>query len=318
MPEIKVGKAHGGMSSGALDEVMNQFYDGDFEVLVCTTIVESGLDIPAANTIIMDRAHLFGLAQLYQIRGRVGRSNVQSYAYLTYPNDTLLSTVARKRLEIICSYDKLGAGFSIANHDMDIRGYGNLVGEEQSGCIKEVGLELYQSMLESAIADLQGAISYSEGVVQDSVTEAPSPILNLGVSIQIPEDYVDDTDTRLSLYRRVAGASNSQDVDDLELEIIDRFGPLPDGVKHLLKVIKLKILAKKAGISKLDVTEKGIVITFYQGAPQNVTKVLDFIASNSLVAKLKEDNKIFIKSLGEKDADQVIRTIEQIIRQISE
>jgi transcription-repair coupling factor (superfamily II helicase) len=316
MPGLKVCQAHGGMSSAQLDGIMNKFYDGEYNVLVCTTIVESGLDIPSANTIIVERAHMFGLAQLYQIRGRVGRSNVQSYAYLTYPDDTLLQQVARQRLEILTSYDSLGAGFSIANHDMDIRGYGNLVGEEQSGCIKEVGVELYQSMLQNAIEELQNAVKQSDVGVQTNVIDDWSPVLNLKVSVQIPESFVEDMDVRLGLYRRIAAAQSVDVIEELELELIDRFGALPGSVKHLLQVVKLKLLAKIAGVSKVDVVEKGLVLHFFKAQPAFPEKVLDFIAANSLVAKLKEGYKMLVV-VELQDAAMTLSTTEKIIRQIS-
>ncbi|HKU65971.1 MAG TPA: transcription-repair coupling factor, partial [Rhizomicrobium sp.] len=230
VPEVKPAVAHGQMSPKLLEEVMTAFYERKVDVLVSTNIVESGLDIPTANTLIIQRADMFGLSQLYQLRGRIGRSKQRAYAYLTTPPDKKLTETATRRLEVLQSLDQLGAGFSVASHDMDIRGAGNLLGEEQSGHVREVGIELYQEMLEEAVSGLK------EG--GDAETEDQwSPTINLGASVLIPEDYVADLNVRMSLYRRLAGIETREDIDRFAAELIDRFGPLPDEVKHLFEIV---------------------------------------------------------------------------------
>lgn len=305
VPEVKAVSAHGQLTALQLDKIMNDFYDGKFQILVSTSIVESGLDIPMANTIIVDRAHMFGLAQLYQIRGRVGRSNTQAYAYLTYPSGMKLNPVAEKRLTILQSLDSLGAGFSIASHDMDIRGYGNLVGEEQSGHIKEVGLELYQQMLEDAIHALKDS-----GEVQQVANW--SPILNIGLSIQIPENYIPDISLRLSLYRRIAALSTEVEVESFAAEMIDRFGALPEEAEYLLAVVKLKGLAKIANIEKVELGDKALILTFKNNIPANGEKVINLLNTSLGQAKLRPDARLLITCTW-KTAAEIITGLQKIL-----
>jgi transcription-repair coupling factor (superfamily II helicase) len=227
VPELKVGLAHGQMPPGELDDVMNAFYDGKYDVLLSTTIVESGLDIPSANTLIVHRADMFGLAQLYQLRGRVGRSKQRAYALFTLPANKKLTDTADRRLKVLQSLDTLGAGFQLASHDLDLRGGGNLLGEEQSGHIKEVGYELYQQMLEEAVAEVKGDEDASDGNW--------SPQITIGTAVMIPESYVPDLQLRLALYRRLADLETPEQIDAFGAELIDRFGPLPEEVQHLLE-----------------------------------------------------------------------------------
>ncbi|MDF3046979.1 MAG: mfd [Candidatus Midichloriaceae bacterium] len=309
VPEVKVQKAHGKLSASELDKIMNDFYDAKFNVLVSTTIVESGLDIQNANTLIVDRSHMFGLSQLYQIRGRIGRGNAQAFAYLTYPDGMNLSGTAEKRLQILQSFENLGSGFSIASHDMDLRGHGNLVGEEQSGHVKEVGVELYQHMLEEAISKLK------DNSVQDSALEEWSPIMNLKISVQIPEDYIPDSSLRLSLYRRIANISEPQALEDFASELIDRFGNLPIEADHLITIVKLKHLAKNAGIEKLDIGDKGIAITFRDNMPKSPDVVMNFVARNTGTVKIRENNKLLILGSLQGEA-QIIQAVEKILREL--
>lgn len=310
LPEIKAVKAHGGMTASELDQIMNDFYDGKYHVLVSTTIVESGLDVPFANTMIVDRADMFGLAQLYQIRGRVGRSNNQAYAYLTYPDGIKLNDIAQKRLSILGAIDNLGAGFSIASHDMDIRGYGNLVGDEQSGHIKEVGIELYQHMLEEAVSQIK--------LEKD---EAPqdkdwSPVLNIGISIQIPETYIEDAASRLAMYRKIASISDEIALESIAAEMTDRYGKMPEEADHLFAIVKLKSLAKIANIEKLDIGEKGVLVAFKNGIPVSVEKVLDFVAKSNGEAKLRPDQKLFIsRTWG--SSESTIKGVEKILKHLT-
>ena len=287
VPEVKPAVAHGQMSPKLLEEVMTAFYERKVDVLVSTNIVESGLDIPTANTLIIQRADMFGLSQLYQLRGRIGRSKQRAYAYLTTPPDKKLTETATRRLEVLQSLDQLGAGFSVASHDMDIRGAGNLLGKEQSGHVREVGIELYQEMLEEAVAGLK------EGG-EAEVTDQWSPTINLGASVLIPEDYVADLNVRMSLYRRLAGIETGTDIDRFAAELIDRFGPLPDEVKHLFEIVTIKQLAKAAGVEKIDAGPKGGTIAFRNNQFANPLKLIQFISQHGGTMKVRPDQKIVV------------------------
>jgi len=287
VPEIKFAVAHGQISPVALENVMSDFCDGAFDVLLSTNIIESGIDIPKANTILIHRADLFGLSQLYQLRGRIGRAKVRGYAYLTYPAGQPLPAEAQKRLEVIQSLDTLGAGFTLASHDMDIRGAGNLIGEEQSGHIREVGVELYQHMLEEAIASLK-----AEGVGEVYVSSDWSPQISLGLSVLIPESYVADLGLRLSLYKRLSDLTTREDIDLFEIELIDRFGPLPPEVKNLLEIIYLKSLSRQANVDKVEAGPKGVVIGFHQNIFKNPASLITHIADQKGTAKIRPDQKI--------------------------
>lgn len=284
VPELKVGVAHGQMAPGQLDDIMNAFYDGQYDVLLSTTIVESGLDIPTANTLIVHRAEMFGLAQLYQLRGRVGRSKVRAYALFTLPANRKLTDTADRRLKVLQSLDSLGAGFQLASHDLDIRGAGNLLGEEQSGHIKEVGFELYQQMLEEAVAEVR-----QDGVVQDS---GWSPQISIGTAVMIPESYVPDLQLRLALYRRLGDLQTPEEIDAFGAELIDRFGPLPEEVQHLLKIVFIKALCIKANVEKLDAGPKGIVIQFRNKTFANPAGLVRFIGDQGAQARIRPDQSI--------------------------
>jgi transcription-repair coupling factor (superfamily II helicase) len=285
VPELKVARAHGQMGSRELDSVMNAFYDRQYDLLLSTSIVESGLDIPSANTLIVHRADMFGLAQLYQLRGRVGRSKIRAYAYFTIPADARLTLGAERRLKVLQSLDTLGAGFVLASHDLDIRGAGNLLGEEQSGHIREVGFELYQSMLEEAVAALRGG---QEGEVEDQW----SPRINLGTSVLIPEDYVPDLQVRLGLYRRLSGVETHDAIEAFAAELIDRFGPLPEEVRHLLDVVEIKGLCRQAGIEQIDAGPKGAVIAFRNKTFANPEGLIAFIREEGTRVKLQPDHRL--------------------------
>ncbi len=300
VPEISYIIAHGQLAAGDLDERMNAFYDGKYDVLLATTIVESGLDIPTANTMVVHRADMFGLAQLYQIRGRVGRSKTRAYAYLTTKPRAKLTPAAEKRLKVLGSLDSLGAGFQLASQDLDIRGAGNLLGEEQSGQMRDVGYELYQSMLEEAIAkiksgDLQGL---------SDVDGQWAPSINLGVSVLIPEDYVPDLDVRLGLYRRLSNLHTKVELEGFAAELIDRFGPLPKEVNTLLLIVRIKEKCKEAGISKLDGGPKGATIQFHGDKFANPAGLVEFIKDQRDLAKIK-DNKIIVRRDWSSDADKI-------------
>ncbi|MCJ7528340.1 MAG: DEAD/DEAH box helicase, partial [Methyloceanibacter sp.] len=284
-PELKVARAHGQMGSRELDSVMNAFYDRQYDVLLSTSIVESGLDIPSANTLIVYRADMFGLAQLYQLRGRVGRSKIRAYAYFNIPADARLTPAAEKRLKVLQSLDTLGAGFVLASHDLDIRGAGNLLGEEQSGHIREVGFELYQSMLEEAVAAQRG------GAGAD-IEDQWSPRINLGTSVLIPEEFVPDLQVRLGLYRRLSGVESHDAIEAFAAELIDRFGALPQEVRHLLDIVEIKGLCRQAGIEQIDAGPKGAVMAFRNKSFANPEGLIDFIRKEGKKVKLQPDHRL--------------------------
>jgi transcription-repair coupling factor (superfamily II helicase) len=285
VPEIKFVMAHGQMAARQLEQAMTAFYDRQYDLLLSTSIVESGLDIPTANTIVIHRAHMFGLSQLYQLRGRIGRSKQRGYAYLTLPADRVLSPVAEKRLQVMQTLDTLGAGFTLASHDLDIRGAGNLLGEEQSGHIREVGIELYQHMLEEAVNEARGAVTAA-------AAESWTPQINLGMPVLIPESYVADLGVRLGLYRRLAALVDGAEIDAFAAEMIDRFGPLPAEVENLLQVVAIKRLCKDAGIDKVEAGPKGAVLSFRDNRFARPEKLIAFIGKRQNVISLRPDHKL--------------------------
>ena len=289
VPEVKFVAAHGQMSAGEIEERMSAFYEGKYEVLLATTIVESGLDLPSANTIIIHRADIFGLAQLYQLRGRVGRSKLRAYAYLTYGADSQLSEVAEKRLKVLGDLDSLGAGFQLASHDLDIRGAGNLLGDEQSGHIREVGFELYQSMLEDAIL---AAKAGDMGL--EAKPERVSPQITVDAPIMIPEDYVPDLAVRMALYRRLNDAADKAEIEALAAEMIDRFGDLPAATANLVRLIEIKHQAIEANIAKIDVGAQGTLVTFHQDDFPDPAGLLAYVDRLKGTAKLRPDMKLVI------------------------
>ena len=290
VPEVKYVVAHGQMSATEVEERMSAFYDKKFDVLLSTTIVESGLDIPSANTLIVHRADRFGLAQLYQLRGRVGRSKTRAYAYLTTPANRVVTETAEKRLHILSNLDTLGAGFQLASHDLDIRGAGNLLGDEQSGHIKEVGFELYQSMLEDAIMDAKAG-----GLAEAARSRDFSPQISVDAPIMIPEEYVLDLDLRMGLYRRMNELEDKQQIEAFAAELIDRFGPLPDATQNLLTIIEIKLNAKKACVAKIDVGPKGALVTFFNDQFPDIPGLLAYVDKLKGTAKLRPDSKLVIQ-----------------------
>jgi len=286
VPEVKYAVANGQLTPTRLEDIMSSFYDGKFDVLISTPIVESGLDIPTANTLIVYRAHVFGLAQLYQLRGRIGRSKARAFAYFTVPPDRTLTDNADRRLKVLQSLDSLGAGFTLASHDLDIRGAGNLLGEEQSGEVREVGIELYQDMLEEAVASLRGKLPEKD--------ESWSPQINLGSAVLIPEAYVSDLNLRLALYRRLSTLDSEQAIEAFAAELIDRFGPLPPEVRSLLKIVSIKRLCRIAQVEKIDAGPKGATITFRNSAFPNPVKLVGWLSQNSKFAKVRPDQKVVI------------------------
>jgi transcription-repair coupling factor (superfamily II helicase) len=299
VPEVSVVVAHGQMAAGELDERMNAFYDGKFDVLLATSIVESGLDIPTANTMVVWRADMFGLAQLYQIRGRVGRSKTRAYCYLTIKPRLRLTPQAERRLKVLGSIDALGAGFQLASQDLDIRGAGNLLGEEQSGQMREVGFELYRQMLEEEIDRLRAG----KGELVETET-GWSPQINIGVPVLIPEGYVPDLDVRLGLYRRLSALSSKVELEGFAAELIDRFGPLPREVGTLLLVVRIKAACKRAGIARLDAGPKGATVQFHRDRFANPGGLVEFIAAQGGAARIR-DNKLVVAADWKGEAERV-------------
>ncbi|OYW60515.1 MAG: transcription-repair coupling factor [Rhizobiales bacterium 12-68-15] len=285
VPEVKVAVANGQMSATALEDIMSAFYDGQYDVLLSTTIVESGLDVPNANTLIIHRADMFGLAQLYQLRGRVGRSKARAYAIFTVPASKPITAQAERRLKVLQSLETLGAGFQLASHDLDIRGAGNLLGDEQSGHIKEVGYELYQEMLQEAIENLKAGITE---IAQDKW----SPNITIGMPVLIPEDYVADLHVRLALYRRLADLDDEAALDAFGAEIIDRFGPAPAEIDHLLKLTHIKVLARRANVEKVDAGPKGVVFGFRDNQFADPSGLVALINAEGPQAKVRPDFKV--------------------------
>ena len=312
VPEVTHVVAHGQMAAGDLDTKMNEFYDGKYDVLLATSIVESGLDIPTANTMVIHRADMFGLAQLYQIRGRVGRAKTRAYCYLTTKPRAPLTPQASKRLKLLASFDNLGAGFNLAAHDLDLRGAGNLLGEEQSGHIKEVGYELYQQMLEETIAKIKS------GELQglSSVDDHWAPQINLGVPVMIPEAYIPDLDVRLGLYRRLSGLGTKVELEGFAAELIDRFGALPKEVTTLMLIVRIKAMCKRAGIGRLDVGPKGATVQFHQDKFANPAGLVEFVKAQGPGAKIA-GNKIVLTGEMKTEGDR-IKTAFAIARDLAE
>jgi transcription-repair coupling factor (superfamily II helicase) len=287
VPEVKVAVAHGQMPSQMLEDIMSAFYDGKYDVLLSTTIIESGLDIPTANTLIVHRADMFGLAQLYQLRGRVGRSKLRAYALFTLPEKKKITAQAERRLKVLQSLDTLGAGFQLASHDLDIRGAGNLLGDEQSGHIKEVGFELYQQMLEEAVMSLKAGIAAP-------VADRWSPQITVGTPVLIPEDYVADLSVRLGLYRRLADIEDEQEIEAFGAELVDRFGKLPEEVEHLLKIVAIKSLCRRANVEKIETGPKGAVMSFRDNTFANPEGLIAFIGKQGAAARVRPDMKVVL------------------------
>jgi transcription-repair coupling factor (superfamily II helicase) len=287
VPEVSFVAAHGQMAPTEVEERMSAFYDRKYDVLLSTTIVESGLDIPSANTLIVHRADRFGLAQLYQLRGRVGRAKTRAYAYFTTPETRIVTETADKRLQVLASLESLGAGFQLATHDLDIRGAGNLLGDEQSGHIREVGFELYQSMLEEAILEAKsGGQLKAQGDF--------SPQITVDAPIMIPEDYVPDLDLRMGLYRRMNELEKPVEIEAFAAELIDRFGKLPDETDNLLKVIEIKLNCRNAQVVKLDVGPKGALVHFHDDSFPDLEGLIAYVQRLKGTAKLRPDSKLVI------------------------
>ncbi len=311
VPDLKIATAHGQMAPRALEDVMGAFLDKRFDILLSTNIVESGLDIPNANTMIVHRADMFGLSQLYQLRGRIGRGKVRAYCYLTVPPGKVVTEAGEKRLQVMQTLDSLGAGFTLASHDLDIRGAGNLLGEEQSGHIREVGVELYQRMLEETVAALRS--DRADGLAE----ETWSPTIALGTAVLIPERYVSDLSVRLGLYRRLSTLADERELEAFEIELVDRFGPLPPEVKNLLHVIAIKQLCKRAGVEKIDAGPKGAVVSFRNDHFAHPERLIGYIQQQIGSVKLRPDHKLVCMRPWE-EPERRIEGVERLVRDLTE
>jgi transcription-repair coupling factor (superfamily II helicase) len=296
IPEVKVAVAHGQMPASELESIMTAFYEGHYDVLLSTAIVESGLDIPTANTLIVHRADMFGLSALYQLRGRVGRSKIRAYALFTVPANRTLTVQAERRLKVLQSLDGLGAGFQLASHDLDIRGAGNLLGDEQSGHIKEVGYELYQQMLEDAVTQLKAGI-------EDETETQWSPSITIGMPVMIPETYIEDLTLRLSLYKRLSSLEQDDAIDAFGEEMADRFGPLPNEVRQLLGIMRIKLLCRRVNVEKIDAGPKGLIFGFRDNSFAEPEALMRYIMKQGILAKIRPDMKVvFIGDYAEPQA----------------
>jgi transcription-repair coupling factor (superfamily II helicase) len=289
VPDIRTVMAHGRLAPTELERVMTEFGEGKFDILLATNIVESGLDMPAVNTLIIYRADMFGLAGLYQLRGRVGRGKQRGYAYLTWPAHHRLSLAAEKRLEVMQTLDQLGAGFTLASHDLDLRGAGNLLGDEQSGHIREVGIELYQQMLEDAVNAIR-----AEGRNKKPEERDWTPNINLGLPVLIPETYVSDLPVRLGLYRRIGALQSDAESEALAAELVDRFGKLPPEVENLLETVALKRACREAGVEKLDAGPKGMVLSFRRNQFNNPGGLVAWLGTRGGTVKMRPDHKLVV------------------------
>jgi transcription-repair coupling factor (superfamily II helicase) len=288
VPEIRMAMAHGRLAPTQIENTMQDFVDGKFDVLLSTNIVESGLDIRNANTMIIHRADMFGLAQLYQLRGRIGRGKTRAYAYLTVPPGRALNEAAAKRLDVMQTLDTLGAGFQLASYDLDIRGAGNLLGEEQSGHIREVGIELYQQLLDEAVASARGRA--------DEADKADwSPQINLAIPVLIPEEYVGDLAVRMGLYRRIGALANQGEIDSFAAELVDRFGKMPVEAEFLLNTVALKILCRAAGVERIDAGEKAVVLSFHENKFARPDRLIAWIQKNAPLVKLRPDHRVIVQ-----------------------
>jgi transcription-repair coupling factor (superfamily II helicase) len=289
---------------------MSAFCEGKYDILVSTAIVESGLDIPTANTMIVHRADMFGLAQLYQLRGRVGRSKTRAYALFTVPAKKAITPQAEKRLKVLQTLDTLGAGFQLASHDLDIRGAGNLLGDEQSGHIKEVGYELYQQMLTDAVEALKAGLF-------EPAEEAWSPTIVTGAPVTMPEHYVPDLSLRMQLYRRLSSLQDESEIEAFGVEMIDRFGPMPDEVRQLMRLVSVKLLCRRAHVEKIEAGAKGIVISFRDNSFANPQGLVKFIAEQGRDARVRPDMRIvFVRDIPDPDAR--LESCRRVLRQLVE
>jgi transcription-repair coupling factor (superfamily II helicase) len=307
VPEVRLAVAHGQMGEEDLEQVMLRFFKKEVDMLVCTTIVESGLDIPSANTILVNRADKFGLAQMYQLRGRVGRSDEQAYAYLFIPPESILTKDAQKRLKVLMEHSDLGSGFQIAMSDLQIRGGGTILGASQSGHIAAVGYEMFLELMENAIADLKG----------ETVREVLSPEINMPLSAYLPESFIPDIDQRLAAYRRLSKMTELSEVSEYKAELVDRFGPLPREAGNLLLKIMLKVTAVKAGVKRLDLTDTRLVLAFSETHQKNPAGIVDMILKAPKKYELTPDHILKVRLTAKGPVGQMAES-KNILKEIKQ
>ena len=311
MPNLRIRIAHGQMPNKELEQIMADFYHQRFQLLVCTTIIETGIDIPSANTIIINNAQNFGLAQLHQLRGRVGRSHHKAYAYLIIKSHQSITADAKKRLDAIASLEELGAGFMLANHDLEIRGAGDLLGENQSGKISEIGFNLYHDLLKRTIQAIKNNTKLD---LDDSLIEEID--INIGIACIIPETYLDDVHERLILYKRIASAEDDSELKDLKIEMIDRFGLLPEATKNLFASTSLRIFSKKIGIEKINITDDKAEITLNQKSTIEASKIINLIQKQPQKYQLKNQNTFVFNVSMDEDGSRIER-VKNLINQLN-
>jgi transcription-repair coupling factor (superfamily II helicase) len=311
MPNLRIRIAHGQMPNKELEQIMADFYHQRFQLLVCTTIIETGIDIPSANTIIINNAQNFGLAQLHQLRGRVGRSHHKAYAYLIIKSHQSITADAKKRLDAIASLEELGAGFMLANHDLEIRGAGDLLGENQSGKISEIGFNLYHDLLKRTIQAIKNNTKLD---LDDSLIEEID--INIGIACIIPETYLDDVHERLILYKRIASAEDDSELKDLKIEMIDRFGLLPEATKNLFASTSLRIFSKKIGIEKINITDDKAEITLNQKSTIEASKIINLIQKQPQKYQLKNQNTLVFNVSMDEDGSRIER-VKNLINQLN-
>jgi transcription-repair coupling factor (superfamily II helicase) len=315
-PELKIMHAHGQMNPSQLEEIMNDFIDGKIDVLLSTTIIESGIDISSANTMIIYKAEMFGLSQLYQLRGRVGRGKIRGYCYFMLDNKHKIADESRKKLEVMQNLDALGVGFSIASHDMDIRGSGNLLGDEQSGHVKETGVELYQQMLVETIEKIKNNEEFSTDDIQSFEKNIT---IKLGISLLIPEDYMPDLSLRMSFYKKISYIKNNQDRENLINEMTDRFGKIPQEILNLFEVALLKNLCQKVGVENLEISQDGFIVAFKNNKFAGAEKLMKMIFENKNKMRLVSGQKLLFvtnyKTLEEKIncAQDILKKLQNLL-----
>jgi transcription-repair coupling factor (superfamily II helicase) len=305
VPSAKVGVAHGQLKEEDIEQIMEQFVSGTLNVLVTTTIIESGIDIPTANTIIINQADRFGLADLYQIKGRVGRSREKAYAYLLTPADEALSDVARKRLRAIQELSELGAGFRIAAQDLETRGAGNLLGKQQSGHIAAVGIDLYTQMMEEAMTEMRG----------EEIAREPDTLITVRASAFIPEDYIHDVSLRLAAYKEISSVATAEDIASIQEELRDRYGELPEPVTNLFVIMGVKLIAKKANVARIDAGKEIVNITFVENANISPDRILALIKKNKGRIKPIPEFTLQIK-LSDESLKTVSETVKKCLQEL--
>ena len=307
MPDVRIGIAHGQKPEEELEQVMMDFVNRQIDLLVCTTIIESGLDIPSANTIIVNRADRFGLAQIYQLRGRVGRSDEQAYAYLFIPGESLIGKDAQKRLKVLMEHSDLGSGFKIAMSDLEIRGGGTILGASQSGHVAAVGYDMFLKLMEESVAELKG----------ETIQAPLDPEISLPLAAFIPESYIPDIDQRLAAYRHLSRMTALAEIAEYKQELVDRFGALPAESANLLLKIMVRALSIEAGVQRLDLANNHLVLHFSSEHQKDPGQLIDMVLANEARYRLKPNGALMIKLAGSTPKSQLSQ-IKNILKEIAQ